>query len=86
MGKKMVRMVLVSIVILIGLGMIAPEGRADEVVLVNGDKLTGAVVKVEGGKLTLKTEYAGAIKSRRIKSKKSLPITPRKSIWWAGRF
>ncbi len=34
---------------------------ADKVVLVNGDTLTGTVVKAEGGKLTLKTEYAGPI-------------------------
>jgi putative salt-induced outer membrane protein YdiY len=36
-------------------------GLADEVTLENGDKLTGTVVKVEGGKLTLKTDYAGAV-------------------------
>jgi putative salt-induced outer membrane protein YdiY len=34
---------------------------ADKVVLVNGDTLTGTVVKAEGGKLTLKTEYSGPI-------------------------
>jgi putative salt-induced outer membrane protein YdiY len=34
---------------------------ADEVILENGDKLTGTVVKVAGGKLTLKTDYAGAV-------------------------
>ena len=34
---------------------------ADKVVLENGDTLTGTVVKAEGGKLTLKTEYSGPI-------------------------
>jgi len=34
---------------------------ADEVILDNGDKLTGTIVKVEGGKLTLKTDYAGSV-------------------------
>jgi putative salt-induced outer membrane protein YdiY len=34
---------------------------ADQVILENGDKLTGRVVKVEGGKLTLKTDYAGSV-------------------------
>jgi putative salt-induced outer membrane protein YdiY len=35
--------------------------RADTVVLKNGDRLTGTVVKLDGGKLTLKTAYADAI-------------------------
>ena len=39
----------------------AGPALADEVILESGDKLTGTVVKVEGGKLTLKTDYAGAI-------------------------
>ena len=32
---------------------------ADEVTLENGDKLTGTIVKVEGGKLVFKTDYTG---------------------------
>lgn len=39
----------------------APTLYADTVVLSNGDKLTGTVVKLEGGKLTFKTAYADAI-------------------------
>jgi len=35
--------------------------RADTVLLSNGDKLTGTVIKLEGGKLTLKTTYADSI-------------------------
>jgi putative salt-induced outer membrane protein YdiY len=35
--------------------------RADEVVLTNGDKLTGVVVKAVGGKLFFKTDYAGIV-------------------------
>lgn len=35
--------------------------HADTVVLKNGDKLTGTVVKLDGGKLTFKTSYAAAI-------------------------
>ena len=34
---------------------------ADEVTLENGDQLTGTLVKVEGGKLQLKTDYAGTM-------------------------
>jgi len=39
----------------------AGPALADEVVLENGDKLTGTVVKVEAGKLILKTDYAGPV-------------------------
>lgn len=35
--------------------------RAETVVLVNGDRITGSVIKLEDGKLTLKSEYAGTI-------------------------
>lgn len=34
---------------------------ADEILLQNGDRLTGTLVKAEGGKVTLKTDYAGEI-------------------------
>ncbi len=34
---------------------------ADEIILANGDRLTGTVVKAEGGKMIIKTEYAEAI-------------------------
>jgi putative salt-induced outer membrane protein YdiY len=39
----------------------APSLHADTVVLKNGDRLTGTVVKLDGGKLTFKTAYADAI-------------------------
>ncbi|MCX5913560.1 MAG: DUF481 domain-containing protein, partial [Deltaproteobacteria bacterium] len=42
----------------------------------NGDKLTGTVVKVEGGKLTLKTDYAGAIEIQVDKVKKIITDNP----------
>jgi len=38
-----------------------PTLRADTVVLKNWDRLTGTTVKLEGGKLTFKTNYADAI-------------------------
>lgn len=47
----------------------AEPALADEVILKNGDKLTGTVVKVEGGKLTLKTDYAGSIEIPMVKIK-----------------
>jgi putative salt-induced outer membrane protein YdiY len=39
----------------------AGQSVADEVVIENGDKLTGTIVKIEGGKLILKTDYAGSL-------------------------
>lgn len=39
----------------------APILHADTVVLMNGDKLTGTAIKLEGGKLTFKTAYADPI-------------------------
>ncbi|MGD0831512.1 MAG: DUF481 domain-containing protein [Terracidiphilus sp.] len=38
-----------------------PALRANTVVLTNGDKLNGTAIKLEGGKLTFKTAYAGAL-------------------------
>lgn len=40
---------------------VAPQALSDELVLDNGDRLTGTVVRVEGGKLILKSEYAGEV-------------------------
>ena len=64
------RNLFLSIGLIFFLGWICPGAMADEVVLVNGDKLTGTVVKVEGGKLILKTEYAGVIEIQADKVKK----------------
>ena len=76
MGKMKVRMVFGSIVFLSALALMACGARADEVTLVNGDKLTGTVVKVEEGKLTLKTEYAGAIEIQVDKIKRIVTDNP----------
>ncbi len=42
---------------------------ADEIILLNGDKLTGTVTKIEEGTLTLKTEYSEPIKIQKEKIK-----------------
>lgn len=54
---------LVLILIATVLPLLLPTGNAhaDMVVLQNGDTLTGTLVKLQGGKLTLKTDYAGAV-------------------------
>ncbi len=41
--------------------LIIPVASADQVVMKNGDRLTGKVVKAEEGKLVFKTPYAGEI-------------------------
>src|ERR1035441_3150810 len=38
-----------------------PALAADQVVLTNGDTITGAIVKKDGGKLTIKSEFLGAV-------------------------
>jgi putative salt-induced outer membrane protein YdiY/sRNA-binding regulator protein Hfq len=60
-----------------GLGMLLPVFfivvgplSADEIVLENGNILTGTIVKVEGGTLTLKTDYSKPIEIQSNKIKK----------------
>jgi putative salt-induced outer membrane protein YdiY len=43
------------------LALVAMPAAADEVVLKNGDRITGTLVELAGGKLSIKTEYAGTI-------------------------
>src|SRR4030095_363465 len=40
---------------------LADRAAADEILFLNGDRLTGKIVKAEGGKLTIKTESAGDV-------------------------
>ena len=42
--------------------LVTLHSHADEVVLVNGDRLTGKVVRKEGTELIFKTDYAGELK------------------------
>ena len=35
--------------------------RADQITLKNGDVITGAIVKKDGGKLTIKSEFLGEV-------------------------
>ncbi|MBU0602688.1 MAG: DUF481 domain-containing protein [Gammaproteobacteria bacterium] len=43
---------------------LAPASHADEVLLVNGDRLTGRIVSKAGNTLIIKTEYAGKVSVR----------------------
>lgn len=46
--------------LILGLGLV-PVLFADQVVLKNGDTITGAIVKKDGGKLTIKSEFLGEV-------------------------
>jgi putative salt-induced outer membrane protein len=41
--------------------LLAPMTRADQIVLKNGDRLTGSIVKSDGKTLTIKSEFAGTV-------------------------
>jgi putative salt-induced outer membrane protein YdiY len=41
--------------------LFAPIASADEIFFKNGDRLTGQILRLEGGKLTFKSNYAGEI-------------------------
>lgn len=41
--------------------LLAASAKADTVVLTNGDHLTGSVTQLDGGKLTVHTDYAGDV-------------------------
>src|SRR5258706_15993295 len=42
-------------------GMLCSQVSADQVTMKNGDRLTGTIVKFDGEKLTIKSEFAGAV-------------------------
>jgi putative salt-induced outer membrane protein YdiY len=52
------------------------DARADQVVLDNGDSLSGTIEKIVAGKLTLKTDYAGSIDIDVTKIKKVSTASP----------
>lgn len=53
-----------SILILGVAGMFTAAAVADEVILKNGDRITGEVIKLEAGRLTIKTPYADDVSIR----------------------
>ncbi|KPK32274.1 MAG: hypothetical protein AMJ66_06840 [Betaproteobacteria bacterium SG8_40] len=48
--------------LVLGVFLAAGAAYADEVVLQNGDRITGEMVDLSEGKLSIKTEYAGTVK------------------------
>jgi preprotein translocase subunit YajC len=75
MARKMLLLptLILSLAVLL---LSAGQVLADEILLENGDRLTGTVVKVDDGKLTLKTEYAGEIQVPVEKIKKLVTDNP----------
>lgn len=69
-------LLLMAVVVASPLMLFAGNAIADQVVLDNGDTLTGTVVKLEGGKLTLKTDYAGAVEITAAKIKSIVTDQP----------
>ena len=57
----MMRSVLTATCALAALGLLTTAAQADTVVLINGDHLTGSVTQLDGGKLTVHTDYAGDV-------------------------
>ena len=53
------------------LSLLLPTVYADQVVLKNGDTITGAIIKKDGAKLTIKSEFLGEV---------SMPWTAVKSL------
>lgn len=56
--------------------LFAAPVQADELLLVNGDRLSGTVKSMDGGKLTLSTEYGGDIKIKLSSVKKIITEEP----------
>lgn len=55
------RLVTTLALVLLPVTLLADPGGADEVLFLNGDRLTGKIVTAAGGKLTIKTDAAGEV-------------------------
>lgn len=44
------------------IGTLCPCAFADQIIMTNGDRLTGAIVKLDDASLTIKSEFAGEVK------------------------
>ncbi|HEY7910798.1 MAG TPA: DUF481 domain-containing protein [Blastocatellia bacterium] len=51
-----------TFLILIIIGALCPRALADQINMTNGDRLTGAIVKLDEASLTIKSELAGEVK------------------------
>ncbi len=54
---------------------VADAVSADEILFLNGDRLTGKIVSAAGGKLTIKTEAAGEVSVDLAKVRPSPPTS-----------
>ena len=56
------RRLALTVFLILGVGIVsATPSRADEVLFLNGDRLSGKILRATGGKLTIKTEGAGDV-------------------------
>ena len=46
---------------LLSIGLLCSDVLADQITMKNGDRLTGTIVKFDGEKLTMKSEFAGEV-------------------------
>ena len=53
-----------AILTVLFIAMSCPRAFADQITLTNGDRLTGAIVKLDDAALTIKSEFAGEVKIR----------------------
>lgn len=75
-------------VVMIG-SMLCSEALADQVSLKNGDRLTGAIIRYDGGNLIVKSEFAGEVKIQwdaveRITSDRPLYVTSKDGRVYIG--
>jgi putative salt-induced outer membrane protein YdiY len=75
MQRRIRRGLLLCVVALFCLAF-GEDAMGDQVILVNGDSLSGTIERVVGGKLTLKTDYSGPIDIDVSKIKKISSTSP----------
>jgi putative salt-induced outer membrane protein len=51
-----------TVLTIIIIGALCPCAFADQIIMTNGDRLTGAIVKLDDASLTIKSEFAGEVK------------------------
>jgi len=76
MANKFKKFGMFAAIFFLTLILYSAESSADKVILENGDTLTGTVVKVVDGKLTLKTDYSGPIEIQVSKIRKIFTDNP----------
>jgi putative salt-induced outer membrane protein YdiY len=61
------RFIMVLLFLIVSFFILEAEGIGDEIILQNGDRLTGKVTRMEGDKLMLETEYSAPVEIKKNK-------------------